>query len=307
MINFAAFIHLELTNKCNKNPGCWMCGRRKLEKEYPHLANFNKDMDLDLAKKIIDQLPLNTVVHYHNSGESLLYPHLKEILKYSENKVIRHFDSNCILLLDKANDIIDNLEVLTVSVIENDPLQDKQFEIIKKFLKLKRDRKPRVVFRLLGNISKRPLTEKEKKEVDKLKYPILTRLKIGIIKNNSVYLLERKQRWYDLAKKYNCLIATRTLHDPMGSYNYEKKVTIPEYGVCQEILTHISIDVEGNVFPCVRFNPSKYNLLGNVKCDSLYSIWNGKKRLKLLKLHVEGKRDKISLCNKCEYWGIQIG
>lgn len=61
MNNFATFIHLEITNRCNKR--CWMCGRRKLEKEYPHLVNFNKDMDLNLAKSIIDQLPKNTVVH----------------------------------------------------------------------------------------------------------------------------------------------------------------------------------------------------------------------------------------------------
>ena len=282
--NYPIFVHCELTNKCNKVPGCWMCGRRKIEKEYPHLANFNKDMDLDLAKSIIDQLPKNTIVHFHNNGEPTVYPYLKEILEYSKNKVIRHFDSNCILLVKRADDIIDNLEVLTASVIENDPLQDEQFEIVKEFLKIKKDRKPRVVFRLLGDVGKLDAKYKTK------------------------YLYgERINRWYDLAEKYNCTIATRTLHSPMGSFDYEKKVTIPEYAICNELLTHLAIDVDGDVFPCVRFNPLKLTKLGNVKKDKLIDIWNGEKRQKLIQLHIEGKRDKIDLCSQCDYWGIPIG
>jgi len=272
-------VHVELTNRCNKS--CWCCGRRKLEKEYPHLANFNKDMDFELVKKIAKQLPENIIVHLHNNGEPTLYPKLKEAIKLFKNQ-ITHFDSNCILLLKRADEIIDNLDILTVSVIENDPLQAKQYETVNEFLMYKdykKAKKPRIVFRLLGDVSR-----------------------IGKIR-----IEERKQRWYDLAKKYNCLIATRTLHSPDGSFDYKKKVTIPEHGICLEILTHLAIDVDGNVSVCVRFDPLKKLVIGNAKKQKLIDIWYSKKRLKWVEEHIKGNRNCNEVCAKCDYWGIPIG
>ena len=45
-------VNLELTSKCNKN--CWMCGRRKLEREYPNLVDWG-DMDFELVQTIAEQ------------------------------------------------------------------------------------------------------------------------------------------------------------------------------------------------------------------------------------------------------------
>ena len=277
-------VHVELTNRCNKR--CWMCGRRKLEKEYPHLANFNKDMDFELVKKIAEQLPENIIVHLHNNGEPTLYPKLKEAIKLFKNQ-ITHFDTNAILLLEKADEIINNLDILTVSVIENDPLGDEQFKTVKKFLKLKKNKKPRVVFRLLGDVAVYKV--KINKETLRVREPY------------------KKIRWYNLAKKHNCLIATRTLHSPDGSFDYKKKVTIPEHGICLEILTHLAIDVDGNVSVCVRFDPLKKLVIGNAKKQKLIDIWYSKKRLKWVKEHIKGNRNCNEVCAKCDYWGIPIG
>jgi len=35
-------VNVELTTMCNKN--CWMCGRRKIDKEYPEIAMEYGDM-----------------------------------------------------------------------------------------------------------------------------------------------------------------------------------------------------------------------------------------------------------------------
>jgi len=328
MNNFATFIHIELTNRCNKS--CWCCGRRKLEKEYPHLANFNKNMEFELIKSIAKQLPNNTVVHLHNNGEPTLYPKLKEAIKLFKNQ-ITHFDTNAILLLEKSDDIIDNLDILTISVIENDPLGDEQFEIVKKFLKLKKDKKPRVVFRLLGNVSKFPLKNlpKNKKMIKdhycegceyfkESAFPNCLLFNTVVFDDGWGHIREeacrlgydfdwnREKRWYNLAKEYNCLIATRVLHDPMGSFKYRKKVTIPEYGICQEILTHLAINVDGDVSVCVRFDPLKKLVMGNVKKQKLIDIWNSKKRLKMLKEHIKGNRNCNEICTKCDYYGYPI-
>lgn len=274
------YVHLELTSFCNKD--CWMCGRRKIDRDYKEIQMNYGHMGFELVKKIASQLPKNIVIQFHNNGDPFLYPKLKETLKLFPNN-IKCLNTNGKLLIKKANEVLDILDTITISVIENDPESDSQYKQVVKFLELKRDKKPLVVFRLLGNVA-----------IYNLDY------KHQIFEN-------KKERWYKLAKKYNCIIATRTLHDPMGSKNYKKIPTIPEIGMCIEILTHMTIDRFGDVYPCVRFNPSKYNLLGNIKNTSLIDMWNGEERQKIIELHKQGKRNLIPLCDKCEFWGVAIG
>ena len=139
-------VNVELTNRCNKY--CWMCGRRKLEKEYPEVYKYQEDMDFELVKKIAKQLPDNIVVQFHNNGEGLLYPHFGKAVRLF-NKQIKCLDTNGKLLVDKADEIIDNLDTLTISVIENDDEGDEQYEIVKQFLEIKSDKKPFLIYRLL--------------------------------------------------------------------------------------------------------------------------------------------------------------
>ena len=144
-----ATINVELTNRCNKK--CWMCGRRKIERDYPELALNYGDMEFDLVEKIARQLPPNIVVQLHNNGEPLLYPKLAEAITLF-NKQITSFDTNGKLLLEKADEIIDNLDTLAISVIENDPEAEEQYDIINKFIRIKGDRKPITVLRLNGDV-----------------------------------------------------------------------------------------------------------------------------------------------------------
>ena len=256
------YINIELTSRCNAK--CWMCGRRKTEREHPELCNFG-DMDFNLVKRIASQLPKRIVTAMHFNGCPLLYPKLGEALFLFKNQT-RVLDTNAILLVKKADDIINNLDTITISVIENDPIGDAQFETVKEFIKIKGNRKPRIIYRLLGKIDK-------------------------------------AERWYKLPG----IIATRTLHHPMGSYSYEKRVITPEIGICLEMLGHLVIDRYGDVYPCVRYNLFRENILGNVKVDKLVDIWNGKKRQALLQKHIDGKRNEIPFCNKCQFWGCPIG
>jgi len=284
------FINCELTNICNKSCSC--CGRRKLERDYPQLTDFTKNMSLDLVHKILDQLPSNIVIQFHGSGDPLCYPNLKEALSYRKD-IIRCFNTNGKLLIKKTNEIIDNMETLTISVIENDPEGDEQFEIVKQFLEIKGNKKPYVVFRLLGDVGKREIHIGF--ESDKTELELLLEYK------------NRIDRWYSLAKQYNCLIATRILHKPEGSFGYTKKVTIPEIGCCLDLLSHLVIDVEGNVSICIRFDPNKYGVIGNINDESLIDIWNSEKRRYYIQEHLKGNRNCNNLCKSCDYWGIPRG
>jgi radical SAM protein with 4Fe4S-binding SPASM domain len=251
--------NVELTSRCNKH--CWMCGRRNIERVYPELVKQYGDMDFRLVKTISVQLPPNIVVQLHNNGEPTLYPRLGEAIKLFD-KQITHFDTNGKLIVDKAKEIIGNLDTMAVSVIENDPESEEQYESIKKFLELKGERKPYVIFRLNGN-------------VDSTRYEGL-----------------------------GGIIARRVIHAEMGSYNYRVEPTKPEIGICLDFLNHLSIDKDGDVSICVRFDPKRLGVLGNIKHQTIEEMWYSEKRMEWLEYHKRGKRDKIPLCSYCDFWGV---
>jgi hypothetical protein len=241
-----------------------MCGRRKIDREFPDIAMHYGDMEFGLVKKIAEQLPEGIVVQFHNNGEPLLYPRFGEAVRLFENQ-IKCVDTNAKLILEKADDIINNLDTLTISVIENDPDADEQYDLVKKFLEIKGEKKPHVIFRCLGNVDTR--------------------------------------RW----EKLNGIIATRILHNPMGSFKYQKRPTVPEIGICLEILTHMAINRLGEVSVCVRFDPKRLGVIGDASTTALRDIWNGPKRKEWIKYHIEGNRSKNPLCNSCDFWGVPTG
>ena len=255
-------MHLELTSRCNKN--CWMCGRRKIDRDHPEIAMNYGDMDFALVKRISEQLPGEIVVQFHNNGEPLLYPRFAEAVGVFKNQ-IKCMDTNGKLLLKKAEEIIDNLDTITISIFEKDPDSDEQYELVKKFLDLKGDRKPHVVYRCLGDVE------------------------LG--------------RW----KNLKGTISTRILHNPLGSFKYSKNPTVPEIGICLEILSHMAIDRFGKVSICVRFDPKGLGVIGDANSTPLVDIWNGSQRKEWVKYHIEGKRDRIPLCRYCEFWGVPTG
>lgn len=142
-------VNVELTSRCNKN--CWMCGRRKIDREFPEIALQYGDMDFELVQSIAQQLPPNIVVQLHNNGEPLLYPRFGEAASLFQHQ-IKGIDTNGKLLLEKADEVIDVLDTMAISVIEKDVEADEQFEIIGKFLELKKDRKPFTLLRINGEV-----------------------------------------------------------------------------------------------------------------------------------------------------------
>ncbi len=231
-----------------------MCGRRKIDREYPEIAMKYGDMDFELVKKLSHQLPPNIIVQFHNNGEPLLYPKLREAIRLFKRQ-IKCMDTNAKLLLEKADEVIGNLDTLTISVIENDSEGKEQYEIVKRFLKLKGSTKPLMVYRLLGDV--------------------------------------QRGSW----EKLPGIIATRILHKPEGSFGYQKKVTVPEIGICIEALSHLAINRFGKVSICVRFDPKGEGIIGDATKEDLIDIWNGLKRRARIKLHIEGRRKELPLCN----------
>ena len=268
MFNGLSTVNIELTSRCDKGDGtpgsgCWMCGRRKIERDYPQLTNWG-DMDFGLVQQLAQELPKGIVIQFHDNGEPLLYPYLGKALQLFEGS-IRCFDTNGKTLMQKADEIIDNMESLTISVIEKDVSAEalNQHMQVKAFLARKGNHKPHIIVaRCLG-------------EVESWDYEAL-----------------------------GCIIAKRVLHSPMGSFGYQKEPIKPEIGICLDLLHHLSIKRDGSVSICVRFDPEGKGILGNIKEMPLNAIWDGEKRRDYLNHHLRGERASLGLCQACNYWGV---
>lgn len=256
-------INVELSSVCNKN--CHICGRRKRERLYGD-QNYG-DMEFPLVKKIAEQVPMGIMIAFHNNGEGMLYPRFGEAVKLFSH-CITYIVTNGTLLMEKADEIIGNLDIVSISMIEKeDPvIQAIQLATLEKFLRLKGDRKPHVTLRFVGDVD------------------------------------ENTYSTFDLMK------VRRLLHMPEGSVGFKRPPTTPEHGVCQDLLNRLAIDRFGNVSVCVRFDPDGELVLGNIKDASLEDLWNSDKRIQMIQMQVEGRRKEIPYCgNKCEFWGVPTG
>lgn len=109
-------------------------------------------------------------------------------------------------------------------------------------------------------------------------------------------------------KEFGLLEISRALHDPGGSVNYRREPMIPEVGICWDFMTRLSIDCYGDVSSCVRFDPEKELVLGNVKVHTLKELWYSDKRQWMKEMHCSGNRNKIHFCGeKCHFWGVPTG
>ena len=142
-------VNLELTSRCQKS--CHMCGRRKIERDNPEKVNWG-DMDYDLVKSISKQIQKGIVVQFHDNGEPLLYPRFGEAVSLFNNQ-IRCMDTNGKLLVSKVEEIVNNLDTVSVSVFEGDTEAYEQWMIMREFMSIKGDRKPRVIARCLGKVN----------------------------------------------------------------------------------------------------------------------------------------------------------
>lgn len=255
-------VNVELTSRCNKS--CWMCGRRKIERDFPEISAHYGDMNFGLVKSIARQLPNGIVVQFHNNGEPLLYPRFGEAVRLFKRQ-IKCMNTNGKLVLSKADEIIDNMDTLTISVFEKDELVEEQFDLLKQFLVIRGNRKPRIIIRCLGDI-------------DLNRY-----------------------------KNLDCLVAKRVMHSSPGSRTYKGIPTIPEIGICLDVLSHLVIKCDGKVSMCPRFDPFDLGTIGNCNKTSLSKIWNGYRRLHRLQFHIEGKREELPFCSLCEFWGVPTG
>jgi MoaA/NifB/PqqE/SkfB family radical SAM enzyme len=260
MLNALSQINIELTSRCNKS--CYFCGHQNPK---VNTALEYGDIDINLLVKIAEQLPPGIIVQFHRDGEPLYYPHFKEAMGIFCDQ-IRSIVTNGKLLVEKADEIIDRCETVTVSVFDKDPDGDEQLAVLRKFLvECKGSRKPVVNVKIVGT------------GVDE-----------------------------DRFKQLGVAVLHRSLHSPGSDTHYKRsQPPIPEVGICLDFLSHPSVDWRGDLYICNRLDVGRNGLLGNLNGETLDSLWNSQKRKTMMSHHIDGRRDLANaLCAKCEFYGI---
>src|SRR3972149_5321637 len=149
MLNGLNHVFIELTNRCDKNYLCSMCGRQKGIIEYG-------DMNQATLYKIARQVPSGIIVSFHRNGEPTAYPFLGQAIGLFRNN-ITSIVTHGLNLVKKADEIIDNCTTVIISRFESDPDRDDQLQILKEFIKIKGSSAPQVIVKYIGEFNEEHL------------------------------------------------------------------------------------------------------------------------------------------------------
>ena len=277
-------IYLELTNRCNLT--CPFC-------PYPVLKSKRKDLDLNLAKKIIAEIIKDVpyrIIYFHNVGEPLLYPQLGELLEYCDrNKVTYGITTNGLLLPEKIKILkgkkireinisyqvikeelhgrrgikmtVDEYRSLILSCIGNLFLEG--YSGIIKIKLLTTDTQSRFMGERFRNIQNQTeLTKEIGKIYSKFYHRVLNEKQKEKISKINIHLHNKIQ----IGKSF--FVETFPF---LNWGNFKQKVWPALFGKCDGIIDQLLISVNGNVSPCC-YDVEGDLILGNVKKQSLSQI-----------------------------------
>lgn len=260
-----------------------------------------KMMDLDLFKKIIDQIKMFgkklKVLNFAGHGEPLLNDNLPKMIAYAKKKDI----ANKIELVTNANSLTNEksdalieagLDSLRISIQGMD--REKYYEIskvdidyeiflnqIKYFYEKKRacnvyikiidvslrDGEEAIFYKTFGSMCDRIAIE----------YMVPTARSVNYEKLNHNYY--ETQQGYDVKEVMSC---------PYPFYM-------------------MIIEPNGNIRTCCS---TKFPILiGNIRENSLLEVWNGKRMMEFRKLHLNEGKKSHNVCNSCDLpmFGLQPG
>ena len=258
-------INVELSSVCKKKTKCGFCGHQD-PAIHPNLKPGQ--MTRGLMHVLADELrPLgkNLVLQAHRDGDPLDASDLGYFLERFRahlRSLVTHGET----LAEKAHEVVDNCEAITVSIFRGDPDQAIQLAALEQFLSIKGDRLPRVYLKIVGGMSDGDL-----QPYVRLGVPFLS----------------------------------RRLHLPESNRKYTGGVPLmPEHGVCLDLLSHPSVAWDGRVYLCNRLDPTDRGVIGNVMTATLDAIWNGPARQQAIDHHLHGRRNEVPACASCQYYGI---
>lgn len=256
-------LNIELTSACNKSVHCTFCGHQD---PAIHPKRVDGTISQALLAQVSGEVPSGVLVQFHRDGDPLAYAGSLATVGTLFNHTIRSLVTHGETLAERADEIIDHFDVVTVSIFRGDPGRDQQLASLAAFMQAKGDRQPRVLLKIVGD-----MTDDDLRPYLALGIPLLRRL----------------------------------LHLPQSNARYARGLpAMPEHGLCLDLLHHPSVAWDGRVYLCNRLDPDDRGLLGSLTTQSLAAIWNGPIRRAIVQAHLHGQRTSVQACATCQYYGI---
>lgn len=289
-------IMIDPSNLCNYRCSFCPTGNKDLLKEFKRPKGT---MDFDLFKKIIndiekialsDKLTIKSLLLYKD-GEPLLNKKLPDMIEFAKKKNI--FDNIAIttngslLTEDLSKKLINSgIDVVRFSM---QSLSSEGFEKITK--------------------TKYKINEIKKniKTFFKIKNELKKKVEVIVSYVDSENMsLEKKENYYS---DYQTICDRVIVNPIMGwtrSEQYDwrlgkvRNIKRKEPKICPDPFSRLSINFDGSASICC-VDWSHGTVVGDLKKESFYEIWNGKRLKEFRLLHINGKRDKIGPCKNCDY------
>ncbi|MGM0606883.1 MAG: radical SAM/SPASM domain-containing protein [Candidatus Muiribacteriota bacterium] len=319
MIDKYSTLIIELTNFCNLN--CKMCPVIRRKPEFMKFKTF---------KKIISQvkeaeLSFNVMLPFWR-GESLLHPEFKKIMEFfsfeNKNNLIANgvaVDTNGMLLDNSTCSFISGTGIFSVITISCDAFLKESYEKIRcggKKSKLEK--------------SVKLLLEKRKHKMNSLPHIVLQYI---VMEENYEELPQFISYWKQVFNKkgmklnlkydYNkpseaqagdsifirrCLFPynkkKQSRYDEIFKKTVKKFFNNPDYSflsepvICSGPFTHITVGVNGDVFPCCVDTGGEAKV-GNIHNMKISDIINGREFLNYKKKHINRQKSTLKACRKC--------
>ena len=282
---FPPRINIEPTNHCNMK--CTMCPHSIMSREKGFMA-------LETFKGLIDECSGRDVaIWLHLIGEPLLHPDIFEMIEYARKKNIGKIGlstNGTFFGKDMAEKILQSgLTRLECSV---DAVDRESYREI---------RKSDDYDRLVNNI--RHLFQKRKEMNEKL--PVISIQFVKIIKNLNTYK-KSVQVWEDYLGEDDFIMTMEyssfagQVADGIG-YIPALQSKTSQRRPCGWLWNGTVVLQNGDVTICGG-DYDGLAVLGNIKKQTLRSIWTGEKYNTLRRLHSEGDYTDTGLCAKCDEW-----
>jgi len=271
---FPIYVLIEPVSSCNlKCPMCFQSDKSFIKKE------FMGKMDFELYKKIIDECQINgtKAITFGSRGEPTIHPQINEFIEYAAGKFL---DLKIITNATKLNEGLihtifkSNLQQVVFSI---DSEEKETYERLRKFAKYEE---------VLANVQNYNVIKKQYKNN-------ITTTRIAGVK---VEETQNEKNFYNFWSEYADEVVFKQAFTRWDTYNNAPHEDFIE--PCHYIWERMYVWFDGKVNPCDADYKS-YLSYGNVKKNSIKSIWNSDEYKLLKEKHLNKSRNKIKPCDRC--------
>lgn len=264
---FPQYVDIEITNKCNLS--CRMCPR-------PLAHRKEGFMEFGVFQKIVDECyEYETPIRIIGFGEPLLHPQFNEMIRYikQDKSSLLHITTNGLLM---------NFNIMK-TLIDNDvdsiifSFQGTSAELYKRM------RRVDAYSHLYNTIGAFAHTRSTKEK--------------PFIHITTTTTNETKEDKESFVKEWLPLVDAVSV----GTTNMAlvKDIITDKYVPCTEVYHLVQVDWDGSISPCCG-DFDNYLTIGNIKNNSIYSLWNNSKKLEHLRGLLNGRNHKmLNPCHRC--------